>query len=122
MDEFVLMPDHIHGIVVIVPPGNVDVPQPDGYDVTFVVGATGRSPSPPPVNRLPSRSLGAFMAGFKSAATRRINAIRGTPGRPVWQRNYYEHIIRTEREWRAIREYIRRNPERWRPRGSIPRS
>ena len=43
----------------------------------------------------------------------RINALRGTPGAPVWQRNYYEHIIRTERALNAIRRYIAENPLRW---------
>ena len=47
-------------------------------------------------------------------AARRINQIRDTPGAPVWQRNYYEHIIRTERTLRAIRDYISQNPARWR--------
>jgi len=88
-DEFVVMPNHLHGIVWIVEADNA-------------VGATGRSPlqkrplSPP---RGPApRSLGAFVAGFKSIVTKRINALRGTPGARVWQRNYYEHIIRTEKK------------------------
>ena len=59
------------------------------------------------------KSLGAFVAGFKSAATTRINAHRGTAGAPVWQRNYHDRIIRTERHWRAARRYIRRNPADW---------
>jgi len=44
---------------------------------------------------------------------RRINALRRTPGRPVWQRNYYERIIRDEAELKRIREYIRYNPIEW---------
>ncbi len=95
-DEFVVMPNHIHGIVWIVDP----------------VGATGRSPLQTSHGPAP-RSLGAFIAGFKSAVTRRINALRGTPGAPVWQRNYYEHIIRTDRALEAIRRYIQANPHRW---------
>jgi hypothetical protein len=57
--------------------------------------------------------LGAFIGGYKSAATKRINQTRGTPGLPVWQRNYWEHIIRTGRALNAIREYIEDNPARW---------
>jgi hypothetical protein len=57
--------------------------------------------------------LGSFIAGLKSAATKRINEIRGTPGLPVWQRNYYEHVIRNEEELDAIRQYIADNPLRW---------
>ena len=72
------------------------------------VGAHGRAP----LRRAP-QSLGAFVAGFKSAATRRINARRGTPGTVVWQRNYYEHIIRDERSLDRIREYIAANPLQW---------
>ena len=95
LDAFVVMPNHLHGIVVI-----------------RHVGAHGRAPLPPTTNR-PPRSLGSFVAGFKSAATRRINTIRGTPGLPVWQRNYYERIVRDDRELDAIRRYIEENPARW---------
>ena len=54
-----------------------------------------------------------MIAGFKSAATKRINAMRQTPGAKVWQRNFWEHIIRSEPELNGLREYIRNNPERW---------
>jgi putative transposase len=50
---------------------------------------------------------------FKSAVTKRINAQRGTPGAPVWQRNYYEHIVRGEKSLNRIRQYILDNPLRW---------
>jgi hypothetical protein len=46
---------------------------------------------------------------FKSAVTRAINQARDTPGGAVWQRNYYEHIIRNERDLQAIRRYIAGN-------------
>jgi len=74
------------------------------------VGATGRSPQcigPSP------RSLGAFVAGFKSAVTKRINDLRQTPAAPVWQRNYYEHVIRSDGELLRVREYIVNNPLEW---------
>ena len=114
-EEFVVMPNHIHGIVWI-----VVTDDPAGYDENThpTVGAHGRAPekfrahSHAPLHR-PPRSLGSFIAGFKSSVTKRINARRGTPGAPVWQRNYYEHIIRTERALRAIRRYIIENPLRW---------
>nr|BCX01830.1 MAG: hypothetical protein KatS3mg041_1876 [Bacteroidota bacterium] len=97
-DEFVIMPNHIHGIVWI---------------VETDVGAHGRAPLHNGQLSRPPRSLGAFVAGFKSIVTKRINALRGTPGAPVWQRNYYEHIIRTEWALHAIRQYIADNPLRW---------
>lgn len=96
-EEFVVMPNHIHGIVWIVREG-------------VSVGATGRSPLP---NGLGPRSLASFIAGFKSAVTKRINERRGTPATRVWQRNYFEHVIRNDEELRRIREYIVNNPLRW---------
>jgi len=56
------------------------------------------------------------MGSFKADSTRRINRIRGTPGAAVWQRGYYERIIRDEAELNAIRQYIRDNrdnPSKW---------
>jgi putative transposase len=95
-DLFVVMPNHIHGILII---GD-----------RSVVGAHGRAPLQ--LHR-PARSLGSFVAGFKSAVTRRINEMRGTPGLPVWQRNYHEHVIRNEEDLDRIRQYIVENPARW---------
>ena len=59
------------------------------------------------------RTLGSLIAGYKSSVTKRINELRETPGAPVWQRNYYERVIRDERELHRIRRYIVDNPERW---------
>jgi hypothetical protein len=50
---------------------------------------------------------------FKGSVTRRINKHRGTPGAPVWQSRFHDRILRNEREWRARRTYIERNPGRW---------
>ena len=58
-------------------------------------------------------SLPAILQNFKSVSTRKINQQRGTPGVPVWQRNYYEHIIRNEGEMQRIAAYIQQNPRRW---------
>jgi len=56
---------------------------------------------------------GEILRAFKARCTNAINKIRNTPGVPLWQSNYYEHIIRDERELLAIREYIRYNPLKW---------
>ncbi|HND78647.1 MAG TPA: hypothetical protein PLN79_15280, partial [bacterium] len=61
----------------------------------------------------PSKTIGAIIRGFKSATTKRINQLRNTPRLPVWQRNYYEHIIRNDASYHQITEYIRLNPARW---------
>jgi REP element-mobilizing transposase RayT len=57
--------------------------------------------------------LPEIVRAFKSFSTRRINEHRGTPHTPVWQRNYYEHIIRSEQSLNQIREYIANNPAQW---------
>lgn len=54
-----------------------------------------------------------MVRGFKGAASRRINAIRNTPGTPVWQRNFYEHVIRNDDDYNRIAEYVANNPQRW---------
>jgi putative transposase len=58
-------------------------------------------------------SLGAIVQNFKSTTTRRINALRGTPGGACWQRDYYEHVIRDEAELARVREYVQSNPAQW---------
>jgi putative transposase len=58
-------------------------------------------------------SLSAVIGSLKSAVTKRINIIRRATGLPVWQRNYYEHIIRDENEADCIRQYIANNPMQW---------
>jgi REP element-mobilizing transposase RayT len=57
--------------------------------------------------------LPEIVRALKSFSARRINESRATPGVPVWQRNYYEHVIRSEHELNAIRAYIQNNPLRW---------
>ena len=95
LDSFVVMPNHIHGIIVF-----TDAPE----------RATRRSPLQFGPTR---RSLGAFVGGFKSSVTKRIHELRGSPGMPVWQRNYFEHVIRNEESLHRIRQYILDNPTRW---------
>ncbi|WP_302504320.1 transposase [Geoalkalibacter halelectricus] len=57
--------------------------------------------------------MATVIRSFKSAVTKRINALRDASGCPVWQRNYYEHVIRGERDLHAIRQYIADNPAQW---------
>jgi len=104
LDEYVIMPNHFHGILVIAD-GRGD--RPVARTKTNSVAGTKPQSGPMP------RSIGAFVAGFKSAVTQRINTKRQTPRQPVWQRNYYEHIIRNDAELNNIREYIRNNPAQW---------
>jgi REP element-mobilizing transposase RayT len=100
---FVVMPNHFHGIVIF---------NDDAVGAHGDVGAHGRAPVYGIAYR-PPRSLGSLVAGFKSSVTKRINLLRGSPGMPVWQRNFYEHVIRGPEEWDRIHRYIESNPSRW---------
>jgi len=60
-----------------------------------------------------SRTIGSIIGQFKSIVTKRINNMRNTLGVPIWQRNYYEHIIRDNLELNAVRQYVRYNPLKW---------
>jgi len=86
MYEFTVMPNHVYAIVIIMESEN-----------SLVVGAHGRAP----LRRSP-RSLASLIAGHKSIVTKQINQIRNTPGAPVWQRNYWERIIRNDGELSRI--------------------
>jgi len=99
LDWFVVMPNHFHAVVWLV-----------GADGVRPGVRLGPTPSAP--TRSPG-SLGSVMAGFKSVVTRRINEIRRTPGAAVWQRNYYERVVRDDDELNRIRQYIIDNPAQW---------
>ena len=97
LDEFVVMPNHFHGIVAIV----------EGR------GTARRAPTPERFGTPVSGSLPTIVRSFKSAVTSHVNTLRGIPGASPWQRNYHEHVIRNENDLHRIREYIQTNPLRW---------
>ncbi len=117
LDAWVVMPNHLHGILFLTRTGEGEAGGTgEGVSRLYGAGGTGVSrplPRPYPPRGVARGSLGAVIGSFKSAVTRRINERRGTPGASVWQRNYWEHIIRNERELIAIRKYIHNNPARW---------
>jgi putative transposase len=80
------MPNHLQGIIF--------------------VGAG--SPRP-----LPGKTLSDIIGYFKYQSTKHINELRSSPGAPLWQRNFFEHVIRDDSSLNRIREYICTNPERW---------
>lgn len=91
LGEWVIMPNHVHGILYLLNDAEV---------------------SQRPAHGTQPRSISAIVQSFKSVTTMMINRIRGKPGFPVWQRNYYEHIIRGDGELEKIRKYIVDNPIR----------
>ena len=95
LDQFVVMPNHFHAIIAIED------------------SRRGVLPYARPRLRSPSQTLGSIVRGFKAATTASINHRRNSPGTPLWQINYYEHVIRNEGELSRIREYIVNNPAQW---------
>ncbi len=93
LDAFVVMPNHIHGIVTIVENGVV---------VPAEEGAASSAPT-----------VGDIMRVFKSISAIHVNRILSRTGRPLWQRNYYEHVIRDEKELNRVRQYTVDNPAKW---------
>ena len=104
IDEFTIMPNHIHGILII------DHDEDDHADNNINVGGAVGGADLRPLRQ--NTSLSIVIHGFKSSTTRIINAAHITIN-PIWQRNYYDHIIRDERSLHKIREYIRNNAFTW---------
>lgn len=111
LDIFVVMPNHFHGILWITEQENQ----------SQILASKGISPqtNTNPLNEnsewygTQSGSLSAIIQNFKSVSTRKIHQFKFLHDEPVWQRNYWERIIRNERELNAVREYIANNPAKW---------
>ena len=110
LDSFVVMPNHVHGIIVICElAGPPDVGA--GFKPAPTAGTDSARAGFKPAPTTP-KPLSEVVRGFKTFSARRINEMRGTPGTPVWQRNYFERIVRNDGELNKIREYIHTNPLR----------
>jgi putative transposase len=105
LDEFTIMPNHLHGILIL-----MEIDPPIGDPTTEMVGAGFK---PAPTQNCRRHALPEIIRGFKTFSSRRVNDALTSPGAPLWQRNYYEHIIRNETELDAIRQYICQNPLNW---------
>ena len=110
LDEFVIMPNHVHGIVKFRDFQAEQKLACDPFKRTAVRPYAEHVSSP---LRCPPGSLGSIVKGFKSACQRRINLLGQTPEKPVWQCNYHEHIIRGDEDLNDVREYILANRLRW---------
>lgn len=94
LDAFVIMPNHVHGIIILRPDPIVEA----GFK---------------PASTKKRHALPEIVRALKTFSARRINEICNTPGVKLWQRNYYEHIVRNENELNEIRKYIQENPLKW---------
>jgi REP element-mobilizing transposase RayT len=91
---FVIMPNHVHAIIWIVEPGSYQNP-----------GTSGKSRDRQPLTEI--------VRGYKTFSAKDINEFRQKKGVPVWQRGFYDHIIRNEHSLMRIRSYINNNPLTW---------
>jgi REP element-mobilizing transposase RayT len=123
LHEFVIMPNHIHGIIEItgnvgakniLPPQTTNVQNvgaknlsPEYNNYANNVGAKNFSPLQTPQRpNGTSRTIGSIVRGFKIGVTKQFDET-------IWQRNFYEHIIRNEQSYQNISDYIIHNPENW---------
>ena len=98
LDAFVVMPNHVHGILFTSENGVVRAKNVSPLQPTRTLQGT-------------SKTIGSIVRGLKIGVTKW--ARRNTAIQTVWQRNYWEHIIRSEPELAGLREYIANNPARW---------
>ncbi|HPX60001.1 MAG TPA: transposase [Bacteroidales bacterium] len=121
LHEFIIMPNHMHGIIEIIYRGKSNSPLCTGE--LNSPQYTGELNSPkiefPKIKtnvcdtplQSPSQTIGAIVRGYKSAVTKQLNALG--MHEKLWQRNYYEHIIHNEQSYIRISEYICDNPQKW---------
>ncbi|GIK59212.1 MAG: transposase [Ignavibacteriota bacterium] len=115
LDYYIIMPNHLHGIIIIeqsfedvIIKGRGELNSPEKID-------SGRIQYAPTNDTFisPSHTLGAIVRGFKSSVTKKIRELSGNSELRIWQRNYYEHIIRNDNDLHRIRTYIQNNPLKW---------
>lgn len=100
LDDYVIMPNHFHGILIIAL-----------RDTARCVLTTINDKRK--FGEMQPGSLSAIIRAFKSSVTKRINELRDVQGKEVWQKGFYEHIIRNEQDLYNIRKYIELNPLKW---------
>jgi len=118
LDKYMVMPNHFHGIIILTEEErhNSLCPYKNNQKPYNCRGTMHRAHPPSTYESFGkpiSGSIPTIVRGFKSAVTRGIKRLDYPFFYSVWQRNYYEHIIRNERELNRIREYVQNNPLRW---------
>ena len=137
LGEFIIMPNHMHGIIRLIrrgelnSPENISLNSPENISLNSPENISLNSPANPIGDSIkneiyissqiqgefhsplrgPSNNIGAIVRGYKSSVTKQLNLLN--IGCPVWQRNYYENIIRNEESNQRISEYIINNPAKW---------
>lgn len=99
IDYFQMMPNHIHGIIIIV---GAQFIAPNNGNTRQYQGVINHAPT-----------VGDIVRGVKARCSCMVNKMHGTPSASFWQRNYYEHVIRDKNDLNRVREYIQNNPLQW---------
>ncbi len=110
LHTFVVMPNHIHGIIEIVTPVGANQHLPHNETANQHLPDDNRAKDISPL-RGTSNTIGSIVRGFKIGVTKWVRS--NTNIHQIWQRNYYEHIIRNEASYFRIHEYIENNPAKW---------
>lgn len=134
LGAYIVMPNHVHGIIVIRPPVGASMVGASQWDAREIITTlvptdaqldipSGASqwdaPTNTPTLKGPKRgSIGAIIGAYKMSVTQRIQCELGCSG--IWQRNYFEHIIRSEKDYLRIHEYIEANPANWKADENYP--
>ena len=140
LDAFVVMPNHIHGIILLHDPNDDPrterAQEPNQADTSRGYASrrdaacrdASRSVRTDPIRahtstatnhqgtahaKAPRKPLGRLIGAFKTVSTKRINQLLGTPGKAMWQGRFHDHIIRNEESLNAVRQYIAENPAKW---------
>jgi REP element-mobilizing transposase RayT len=100
LGTFCIMPNHVHGITVLI-------------DTNAGAGHVGAGLRPAPTRPIKQHGLPEIVRAFKSFSARHVNEYLKSPGVPLWQRNYYERVIRDDDEHQRIHLYIECNPANW---------
>lgn len=101
LDEYIVMPNHFHGIILIDEPVGALIAAP-GFKTSVKKGAASGAPT-----------LGAIIRAFKSLSAIGVNRFLDRQGQPLWQRNYFERVLRGQAELDVARRYILENPLKW---------
>lgn len=114
LGEFIIMPNHMHGIIIIKSKDvGANCIRPNDENV-YNTGVCN-TPLQEKINELssPSQTLGTLIRGYKASVTKKIRQLYNIENLSIWQRNYYEHIIRNEESHHKITDYIINNPYNW---------
>lgn len=113
LDAFCVMPNHIHGIIVI--DNNTTNIVETGLKPVSKIDPTNHALLETGLKPVSTKQHGLFemVRALKTFSARRINEIRHSAGMAVWQPRFHDHVIRDEKSLQNIREYIIRNPEMW---------